>query len=534
MDNCPAEPDTTKVDAANHTTAIGTAVDLEKQPTTHVLGKLDIEHAQVEDDPRNWSPKRKWAVLLIVSAASMGAGLSVNIQNLSRDRPVTLTSASAANQDIQDKLHASSSEISWSLACFILIQGLFPLLWAAISEIKGRKIVYLASFAIFAIGSAIVAVSQSIGLLIGMRIVQAAGSSAVMAIGAGTLADVFEPAERGAKFGVYYGAPLLGPSVGALLGGGLTQARGWRAVFWFLAVFAGAGVLAFLALFRDTFRRERSATYQAVLRRKALERAAGESQATVTDAVDGDARTLAVPPLAAVTLSLRDINPLPPLVLVLHRKNNVAILLASGLIFAFSFSVTYTCARTLAGKYGYHPLATGLVLLAYGVGSILGSVLGGRWSDRQFVRLRDASGGKSAPEMRLRSTVGAMWFLPPAVVGYAWVCQQRVHVAAVCVMLFLAGFFSLWIYASTLAYIVDANVGRSSTAVAANSAFRGLTAFVAAEVAVPLQNSIGDGGMYTLWAGLLVLAELLIVLVLLRGVQWREEAVAKETEKAEQ
>ena len=44
-----------------------------------------------------------------------------------------------------------------------------------------------------------------------------------------------------------------------------------------------------------------------------------------------------------------------------------------------------------------------------------------------------------------------------------------------------------WIYASTLAYIVDANVGRSSSAVAANASFRGLFSFVATEVAVSLQ-----------------------------------------------
>ena len=43
------------------------------------------------------------------------------------------------------------------------------------------------------------------------------------------------------------------------------------------------------------------------------------------------------------------------------------------------------------------------------------------------------------------------------------------------------------IYTSTLAYIVDANTGRSSSAVAMNSAFRGIAAFVGAEVAVPLQ-----------------------------------------------
>ena len=45
-------------------------------------------------------------------------------------------------------------------------------------------------------------------------------------------------------------------------------------------------------------------------------------------------------------------------------------------------------------------------------------------------------------------------------------------------------------YASTLAYIVDANVGWSGSAVAASNSFRGLFAFVAAEVAVPLQVSL--------------------------------------------
>lgn len=48
---------------------------------------------------------------------------------------------------------------------------------------------------------------------------------------------------------------------------------------------------------------------------------------------------------------------------------------------------------------------------------------------------------------------------------------------------------SRWIYSSTLAYIVDSNAGRSASAVATNSLFRGLFAFAAAEVAVPIQVS---------------------------------------------
>lgn len=37
--------------------------DLEKQPATHILEKLDIEHAVVEDDPRNWSSRRKAGII---------------------------------------------------------------------------------------------------------------------------------------------------------------------------------------------------------------------------------------------------------------------------------------------------------------------------------------------------------------------------------------------------------------------------------------------------------------------------------------
>lgn len=60
-------------------------------------------------------------------------------------------------------------------------------------------------------------------LLILMRLVQAIGSSAVLSVGAGSLADMYEKHERGAKMGLYYGVPLLGPSLGPLIGGILTN-----------------------------------------------------------------------------------------------------------------------------------------------------------------------------------------------------------------------------------------------------------------------------------------------------------------------
>lgn len=498
--------------------------------------KTDIEHATVEDDPLRWGNARKTAILLIVSAGSLIAGLAVSIQN-------------PANAQIQSDLRASSSEISWTLSVFILVQGIPGLMWSAISEIKGRKFVYVSSVALFVVASAIVAVSKTIGLVIGMRALQAAGSSALMSIAAATLADIYEPHERGTKMGLYYSAPLLGPALGPILGGVLTQTLGWRSIFWFIAVCAGVVLLALVFLFKDTFRKERSLTYQNVLQKRAkegelqhqhLDKSCRAFSATEKPAqpvlesttslqqtghlnVEANSPTIApASSMKDVNVSLADVNPFPPLLKIVTRLNNIAILFASGLIFAFSYSISYTCSRTLSEHYDYDALQIGLVLLSYGIGSICGSLLGGRWSDRTLARLKQENGGKSYAEMRLISTRPAMWFLPPVIIGYAWVCEKRVHVAAICVMLCLAGFFSTWVYASTLAYIIDANPGRSSTVVATNSAFRCAFAFVAIEAAIPIQVAIGDGDLYTLWAGIMIIMEALILAVLYKGKEWRE------------
>lgn len=126
-----------------------------------------------------------------------------------------------------------------------------------------------------------------------------------------------------------------------------------------------------------------------------------------------------------------------------------------------------------------------------------------------------------------------MFVLPPSLIAYAWMAEKHVNVAGLCVALFFVGLSSIWIYSSTLAYIVDANVGRSSTAVATNSFCRGLAGFVAAEVAVPLQNALGDGGLYTLWAGIMVLASLMVLLTIRKGGEWRLKAIERERQHPE-
>ena len=74
------------------------------------------------------------------------------------------------------------------------------------------------------------AISNSIGMLIAMRVLSASAASSVQSVGAGTVAEIWEVKERGTAMGIFYlGALAIGALLGPLLGGLLTQAWGWRA-----------------------------------------------------------------------------------------------------------------------------------------------------------------------------------------------------------------------------------------------------------------------------------------------------------------
>src|SRR5690606_19361998 len=75
--------------------------------------------------------------------------------------------------------------------------------------------------------------------------------------GAGTIADMITQDKRGAAMSIVAIGPLLGPIIGPVVGGFLADAKGWRWVFWVIAILIG-----FLAVLMPVFMRE---TYAPVL-----------------------------------------------------------------------------------------------------------------------------------------------------------------------------------------------------------------------------------------------------------------------------
>ena len=146
---------------------------------------------------------------------------------------------------ISEDLHTTPTITNLSAAFYMLSMSIFPLWWSSFSETLGRRTIYLTSFALFVLFNVLSAVSKNIAMLIIMRILGGGAAASVQAVGAGTIADVWDVRERGRAMGIFYLGPLCGPLFAPIIGGALGERFGWRSTQWFLVIYGGA-VLVFL------------------------------------------------------------------------------------------------------------------------------------------------------------------------------------------------------------------------------------------------------------------------------------------------
>jgi MFS family permease len=99
------------------------------------------------------------------------------------------------------------------------ITDLLCLQWSSFSETLGRRTIYLCSFFLNIIFTLLSGLSVNITMLIVFRILAGGAAASVQAVGAGTIADIWETRERGRAMGMFYLGPLMGPLLAPIIGG---------------------------------------------------------------------------------------------------------------------------------------------------------------------------------------------------------------------------------------------------------------------------------------------------------------------------
>ncbi|HEX5595559.1 MAG TPA: DHA2 family efflux MFS transporter permease subunit [Micromonosporaceae bacterium] len=188
------------------------------------------------------SDKLDAAVLKVAGVVVLGAIMSI----------LDVTVVSVALPTFQREFDASYAQVAWTMTAYTLaLATVIPISgWAA--DRFGTKRLYLIALALFTIGSVLCATADTVGQLIGYRVLQGLGGGMLMPLGMTIMTRAAGPHRIGRLMAVLGIPMLLGPIGGPILGGWLIDVRSWHWIFLInLPVGVAALIYAALALPKD-------------------------------------------------------------------------------------------------------------------------------------------------------------------------------------------------------------------------------------------------------------------------------------------
>ncbi|MDA1258252.1 MAG: MFS transporter [Chloroflexi bacterium] len=120
---------------------------------------------------------------------------------------------------------------SWVMVAMALTISAVLLPMGRLSDIAGRKRVYVAGLLVMSAGVAVSATSQNLPMLLVGRVIEGFGAAMVMTVAVAIITSVFPAHERGKALGMNMFVIGLGAVSGPVIGGGLVDIFGWRAIF---------------------------------------------------------------------------------------------------------------------------------------------------------------------------------------------------------------------------------------------------------------------------------------------------------------
>ena len=161
---------------------------------------------------------KKWWTLIAVCAGIFMLLLDVTI-------------VIVAQPSIQSGLHASFSDVQWTLDAYALTLASLLLTSGSLADRYGRKLLFTIGLAIFTLGSLLCGVAVNPLMLILSRSGQGIGGAMMFATSLALLGHSFRGRDRGVAFGIWGAVVGISTALGPVLGGVITTEWDWRGIF---------------------------------------------------------------------------------------------------------------------------------------------------------------------------------------------------------------------------------------------------------------------------------------------------------------
>ncbi|KAJ8113029.1 hypothetical protein OPT61_g4744 [Boeremia exigua] len=443
--------------------------------------------------------------------------------------PFGATTVLPALNVLTDVLDITPTKANISITTYMIAQAIAPAIIGAMSDTSGRRLSFILCYVIYIVANVGLALQTNYVALLILRMVQAVGCSAAIALAFAIVSDISTSAERGKYMG-YAGAGILcGPAFGPTLGGVLAQYLGWRSIFWFLAIFAGVLLILFAFLFPETCRNvvgngsiPAQGINRSVISCIQRRRLAKQSGSTEDEDFQPAKRKISLNPLATLR--------------ILGEKESCIILLYNGFFFTGMMVTTSSIPDLFKEAYNLNELSIGLCYIANGIGSLLSSLTMGHVVDWNFrrhaARLNmPISKGKQQdlndfPIERVKLEI----VLPGHVVGilglimFGWTVKFQTHLAGPEIALFIQGFGISTAFNITNGLLIDLHRDKPAAATAAINFVRCLMSAGGSAAIIPMCRAMNPGWAFTFIGFVYVVLIGVVIWIMQNGMRWRQSA----------
>src|ERR1700686_4215004 len=178
-------------------------------------------------------PNRKEGRLWILAATILGSSLAF----------IDGTVINIALPALQANFHATVVDVQWVVESYGLFLSALILVGGTIGDVMGRRLIFVAGVAVFAIASAGCGIASNIHQLVMARSIQGMGAALLVPGSLAIISTSFDEKSRGQAIGTWSGFTAITTAIGPVLGGWLVGHASWRWVF-FINLPLAAAVIA--------------------------------------------------------------------------------------------------------------------------------------------------------------------------------------------------------------------------------------------------------------------------------------------------